>query len=237
MGTILASTSRADGAADTTTAAFAFSADDVITVSCANSATAPPSNPPQVTLQLSTDNVNWTAVDRRWFGVAPGITYYQAFELARYLQGSQSSWSYFRLVIGGNIGGAVTVAASDGDPKNLAIVPLTATTATTGGAVGTWKAPGATRVIITRVVLDITTKSTGAANLSVGTATDGVTSSANLIDTLAVGSAAGTFDNIVNGGTNGKAMQPLASGSSVTVTGSATTAGLVGTMYIEYIKP
>lgn len=119
----------------------------------------------------------------------------------------------------------------------VAKVTLTGVTATTGGAVGSWANPEAGAILITSVVVDITTKSTGAANLDIGTtATNATTSSDTLLDGVDVGTAAGIFDNIVEPGTNGKSRQRLASGKWVTVTGSASTAGMVGSLYVYYVN-
>lgn len=118
----------------------------------------------------------------------------------------------------------------------VARVALTATAATTGGAVAAWQNPEAGAILITNVVLDVTTQSTGAAALDVGTtATNATTSSDTLLDGVSV-AAAGTFDNVTDKGTNGKSRQRLASGKWVTVTGSADTAGLVGFLYVYYVN-
>ena len=121
--------------------------------------------------------------------------------------------------------------------RRVATVALTATTATTGGAVASWAPSEGGPVLVTRAIVYTTTKSTGAANLSIGTAANATTSSANLIDTLAVGSATICADNITDGSTNGKARQLMSTTQYVTATGSADTTGLVGTLYIEYFKP
>lgn len=115
-------------------------------------------------------------------------------------------------------------------------VALTATSATTGGAVASIANPEGQRVIITRCVLDIQTGSSGAASVDVGVGSSASTSYDNLIDGCSVATA-GSFDNFAtNGqaGTNGKSTQVWASSSYVTVTGSATTAGLVGFIMIHY---
>lgn len=117
----------------------------------------------------------------------------------------------------------------------VAKVALTATSATTGGAVLSWANPEGANIIITRLQIDVTTKSTGAANLSVGVAANGTTSSANLIDTYAIGGTEKVVDNHVDGSTNGKFTQKMTSSQFVTATGSATTAGLVATAYIHYV--
>lgn len=106
------------------------------------------------------------------------------------------------------------------------------------GACFAWANPEAAAVIVTRVVLDVTTKATSAGTVSVGQAANGTTLSANLIDTLDVGTAAGTFDNLGSPGTLGKPLQKVAAGAYVTgskASGSLT--GLVGSAYIHYHSP
>lgn len=104
------------------------------------------------------------------------------------------------------------------------------------GGLFSWPNPESTSIVIARVVLDVTTDSTGACTVDVGTtATSAATSSDNLIDGLDVGTAAGIFDNIQNAGTNGKPLQKLAVGKWVNgsrATGAA--AGIVGYAYIHY---
>jgi len=109
--------------------------------------------------------------------------------------------------------------------------------ADTGGGVLSWQNPEAGAIIVQRIIVDVTTVATGACSVSFGTtAASATTSSANLIDTLDVHSATGTFDNITDGSTNGKARQKLAAGKWVTGSkASGAAAGLVGSVYIEYI--
>lgn len=106
----------------------------------------------------------------------------------------------------------------------------------TGGGVLSWANPEATAILINRVVLDVTTKSTGACTLDVGTTTvSATTSSDTLLNALDVGTATGTFDNITDKGTNGKSRQKLAAGKWVTASkASGAAAGLVGFAYIHY---
>ena len=89
---------------------------------------------------------------------------------------------------------------------------------------------------MTKLILDITTEATGAATVDAGIAANGTTSADNLIDGADVGSAADVIDNIDNQGTNGKASQKWGSSQYLTITPSATLAGLVGYAYIEYIR-
>lgn len=120
--------------------------------------------------------------------------------------------------------------------KGLYRVALTAGTTTTGGDVLSLANPEGEDLIVTRLLLNITTASTGAATVDAGIAADGTTSSDTLIDGLDVNAAAGLFDNAdaTDQGTNGKASRTWDSDEYLTITPSATCAGLVGYAYIEY---
>jgi hypothetical protein len=101
-----------------------------------------------------------------------------------------------------------------------------------------WQNPEATAIIITRIVLDRTTKSTGASTINAGTtAVSATTSSDNLIDGVDSGATEGAEDNINDAGTNGKARQKLAAAKWVTFTSaSGDVTGLVANAYIHYYK-
>ena len=134
---------------------------------------------------------------------------------------------------------SVAVASFGGGVQNyraikVAKIAITGVAATTGGALFSWANPENSSIIIERFQIDITTKSTGAANGSFGVAANGTTSSANLIDTYALGGTEKVVDNHVDGSTNGKFVQKMTTSQFVTGTGSATTAGLVGNVYIHY---
>jgi len=239
VGTILASQSLAD-AATVTSSSFVFNGGNRLVVQCTNSTTSPPTTPCQATLQLSTDNVNWTSIETLTFGIAPSPAYIQAFNFFKYLDLSNSqNWKYFRVKFAGNTGAAVTVYAFDTEYFNVAAIPLVGTTATTGGAIASWAPPEGGPIMITETILYYTTKSTGAANASVGVAANATTSAANLIDAFAVGTTAGPVMavNTTDKSTNGKERQLLTGVQYVTVTGSADTTGLVGTLFVRYLKP
>jgi hypothetical protein len=104
----------------------------------------------------------------------------------------------------------------------------------TGGGVLAWASPD--DILIQKIIFDVTTKSTGACTLDVGTtATGATTSSDNLMDGIDVATA-GVFDNITNKGDNGKSLQKLAKGKWVTASkASGAAAGLAGFAYIEYV--
>ena len=113
-------------------------------------------------------------------------------------------------------------------------VALTAATSTAVGGVLKLLNPEGANLIITKLVLDITTESTGAASVDAGTDDAGDASSDNLIDGKSV-AAAGVFDNGANSGTNGGSAK-WAAGEYLVITASATTAGMVGNAYIEWIR-
>ena len=91
--------------------------------------------------------------------------------------------------------------------------------------------------IITRVIVSLSTPSTGAATLDVGASSSATTSSDNLIDGLDINGASGLFDNFTNPGGNGLNMVTVPKGEFVTGSiASGASAGLVGTVYIEFIE-
>lgn len=122
--------------------------------------------------------------------------------------------------------------------QGVAVYALSGATihAGTGGVVAAFTAPAA--CIIERVIMDITTASTGACTLDVGyTAVSATTTSDTLLDGINVGTAIGFWDSMnaaLDSGANALA-QKAASGKWITVTektGDAT--GLVGNLYIYY---
>jgi hypothetical protein len=108
---------------------------------------------------------------------------------------------------------------------------INAATATTGGAVLSWKNPTGEPIVIEELYIDITTGSAGAATIDFG-----VGSAAESKDTLIDGATASLvrFKSIKGShGTNGGS-QKATSGQYVTGTASATLATLVGTYTVIY---
>lgn len=124
-----------------------------------------------------------------------------------------------------------------GGNKVAKVAKVALGTADTAGGVLSWTNPEAGNIIVTRLFVDITTVATAACTLDFGTtATNGTTSSANLIDGIDVNTATGLFDNITDKGTDGKSRQLLAPGKWITGSkASGAAAGLKGYAYIEYI--
>lgn len=120
--------------------------------------------------------------------------------------------------------------------SRVAVVPL-AGLADTGGGIGAWQNPERVSVVVTRIVVNRETQSTGACTADIGqTATSATTSSDNLIDGVSL-AATGLVDNINDAGTNGKARQLVASGNWVTFSrASGASADFVGKAYIEYYR-
>lgn len=113
-------------------------------------------------------------------------------------------------------------------------VALTPATGTTAGAVLSWANPEGAKIIITRVVIDVTTAATtGTPTINFGVAADGTTSSNTLL-TAAAASAIAILDNITNKGASGNTVATMSATQYVTGTASATLAGLVGNAYIHY---
>ncbi len=114
--------------------------------------------------------------------------------------------------------------------------PLIAATTTTGGDALALANPEGINLIITRLIIDITTPATGAATVDAGIAADGQTSDDTLLDGLDVGTAAILADNHSNPGTNGRSLIKWGANQYLTITPSATLAGLVGNAYIEWVR-
>jgi len=114
---------------------------------------------------------------------------------------------------------------------------LTAGTTTAGGDCLNLANPEGADLLITRFILNITTEATGAATADAGVAATG-TSNDELLDGVDIGTAAAIFDNIEDciDGNVAQAVVEWGSDEYVTVTPSATAAGLVGTYYIEYLR-
>lgn len=107
---------------------------------------------------------------------------------------------------------------------------------TTVGGILKLQNPEEADLIITRLVLDVTTEATGAANADAGVDDGGDVSSDNLIDGVDIGAAAGVFDNVSDAGTNGKGAVLWPSGEYLVITASADASGLAGNAYVEYVR-
>jgi hypothetical protein len=157
--------------------------------------------------------------------------------IKQHADGSASFESQTDSSYSGRVGGPSTGTASV--PKHRAsswaVFGVTGAVTTAGGLFA-WRPEDQSRAhYIVRLGLDITTASTGASTVDIGTATASTTLNDTLIDGLS-GASTGLFDNVENQGTNGVGMKKLAAGSYVTGSqASGDTTGLVGNVFIEYI--
>lgn len=106
----------------------------------------------------------------------------------------------------------------------------------TAGGFFSWANDEGADIMVKGIYLDITTQSTGACTVDIGTtATSATTLSDNLIDGLSIATA-GLYNNTEDKGINGKSKQRLASAKWVTGSvASGASAGVVGNVYIEYM--
>jgi hypothetical protein len=121
------------------------------------------------------------------------------------------------------------VSVGDHRPGSmLTLGPFAGVVAATGGAIGAWTNNLGFDIIVTEAIFDVTTVSTGAANLTVGqTPTSVVTAASNLIAAVSVAALG------VKGGAITAAIK-VKNGEFVTLQGSADTTGLVGNLYLRY---
>jgi hypothetical protein len=119
-------------------------------------------------------------------------------------------------------------------------IDITGVVATTDGAIGAVLNPEGVDVLVTRSILHVKTQSSGAANLSCGVAATATTSTTDIINALAVGGATGKYYNgqavQVTAKTEVSAPAVWSAGKYINFTGSASTAGLVGTLFVEYLR-
>jgi hypothetical protein len=106
-----------------------------------------------------------------------------------------------------------------------------------GGGVLSLANPEGEDLIVKRLILDITTKTTAACTIDAGVGSGPSTSYDNLIDGLDANAAAGVFDNVEDQGTNGKSSVRWESDGYLTISEkTGAIAGLVGNAYIEYVR-
>ena len=116
-------------------------------------------------------------------------------------------------------------------------IPLAGAALFAGGEVAAVKNPEGVPVIITDVKLYVDTPSTGAANLSVGIAANGTTSDTDMINALAVnGAITGVAYHGMTALAAKGAAQVWGATEYITATGSASTAGFVGRLFVQYIR-
>ena len=116
-------------------------------------------------------------------------------------------------------------------------IPLTGAALFAGGEVAGVLNPEGVPLIIVDVKIYIDTPSTGAANLSVGIAANATTSDTDMINALAVnGAVTGLAYHGMTALAAKGAAQVWGATEYITATGSASTAGFVGRLFVQYIR-
>ena len=120
-------------------------------------------------------------------------------------------------------------------------IPLTGALLFAGGEIAAVANPEGVPLIIVDVKIYVDTPSTGAANIDVGLAANATTSDTDMINGLAINGA--ITNKIYNGSTIQATTKTEVSAPAawtadkfVNCTGSASSAGFTGTLYIEYIR-
>lgn len=134
----------------------------------------------------------------------------------------------------------MTISVNNEGKGNTLSIAITGVASTDAGGIGYLANPFGKSVQIVRATFNFVTPSTGSANLGVGIAATAATKATDILNDLDVnGVAAGSWYN-------GFAMQNTAktaitapavwtTTTYLTFTGSATTAGFTGTLYLEVI--
>lgn len=114
---------------------------------------------------------------------------------------------------------------------------LTAAATFAGGDMLNLANPEGADLLITRFIMNVTTEATGAATVDAGIAATGV-SNDELVDGANIGAAPILIDNIAQHVAAAVAAAAVEWGEDefLTVTPSASAAGLVGDYYVEYIR-
>lgn len=133
-------------------------------------------------------------------------------------------------------GVAITGTAAELSRGRLKKVTGALAAVDTAGGVFSWANPETGFILVTHVVLNVTTKTTGACTIDVGTTAASATTKVDtLIDGVDVNAATGIFTNDESVGTNGRPFKRLATGKWVTGSvASGASAGIVGTYEIYY---
>jgi len=122
---------------------------------------------------------------------------------------------------------------------SLKVVKVALTAGIANAFAFAWQNPETSPIAVTRVLLDVTTAGgTATAIMNIGTGDTATTASDNLIDGVDINAVA-LYDNITDGGSNGKARQHMTAngGNKDYITGQILTEkaeALVGNVYIHY---
>ena len=133
----------------------------------------------------------------------------------------------------------MTVAIETDEQRGMLVIDITGAASAANGGLGAILNPEGVKLLISRAYAYFVTGSTGAANLDVGVAAAITTKATDILSTF----------NVIEATVGGKAwnagLVPVdeaeqtviwEDGEYITFTGSATTVGLVGKLFVEYIR-
>ena len=116
-------------------------------------------------------------------------------------------------------------------------IPLSGAALFAGGEIGSRLNPEGVPLIITDVKLYVATPSTGACNMNCGIAATATASDTDMINALAInGALTGLAYHGMTALAAKGAAQVWAAGEFITATGSASSAGFTGTLFVQYIR-
>lgn len=116
-------------------------------------------------------------------------------------------------------------------------IDLAGVVATTGGAIASVANPEGVNLIVVQAVLYSTTASTGAANVTIGIGATATTDATDIINALALNGLSCPIaynGNVLDAKTALPAVWTPT--TFLNVTGSGSTAGYVGKLYVQYIR-
>ena len=112
--------------------------------------------------------------------------------------------------------------------------------ATTGGAIAAVLSPEGADILVVDAILYFRASSTGSANITVGLGASATTEYTDMMTATAANSAAGKFytARAVSASAQTQITAPgvWLSTEYLTITGSATTVGMTGTIWVEYLR-
>jgi hypothetical protein len=117
---------------------------------------------------------------------------------------------------------------------------FTGGTATTGGAIASVLNPEGASILVTDAIVYVATSSTGSADINVGLGTSATTDYFDMAGTITTTAAAGKFYTAraksASAQTQITAPGVWLSTEYCNITGSQSTAGLTGTLFIQYLR-
>lgn len=134
----------------------------------------------------------------------------------------------------------MTVTAGNANGRGWFSIDFVGVAATTGGAIASVQNPEGIALIVVDAILYVATNSTGAANLTIGLGASATADYNDMLTALAMAAAAGKIYTAIarSASTSTEITAPGVWGATeyLNITGSATTVGLTGTIFVQYLR-